>query len=1649
MAVPANRSWTDTGVDVTAGEAITVTAGGTVTVTKSTGRKKNGLHEIGPEGTYLYSDDVIGELFPLPSAAGGPAPPFCLIGRIDDGPAFFVGPHKSWTAESSGRLYLGINDFDVSDNAGEFTAKVTLSDAVQPVAYEETVVDRHIGGKPVPDSSLVVFYVDGLRPDVVREMSAMGHLPNISKLFLTGGTWVENNFTVFPSDTITSNGTMWTGCFSDRHGLKGQLRFSRRTLYSESYLSPLGPNRSSSLLAPQGIDQIVHQTQTAGVRILQGDEAGKRFSQTHVTGVRPLYAHLRKSGFDWATGVLPMMTEVPPILWTRSLVKHMPYFRAHQAWKHIDDANTDYTMKHLLDRKTPVTIVWLPETDTTSHKLSRGQFGMTRRTIAQADKLIGRIVNELAQRKRLKSTYLMLVSDHGHHGGRTSHLSSFDIANELFYRPRERTKDGRWVGGGLGMSVRQHRSWNRHSEDGSREFVFLDANSDGAARIFLPRGHFRSGQWMGERHPADMLRYRIAKNRPPVNLVNALTGWQATDGQGVVRRPVDLVLLKLSDHSILVATHDRGKAVIDRRKNAEGNWSYQYTPVKNLRPKADGTITCETVQNPSVDPLGIVGRIEAGELREYHDEQYWLRVTSGSEYPDSVVALTRHMLWQKDLKYREDEFAPDLVVTARRRWYFGTANSPGTMHGYPFRESMRATMFVAGPNIRRGARLTAPCRMVDLTPTILEMVGRKTEDKLDGHPIHGIYQPDAPSETVVAGRPVYWDDLDLRAWKPIEYHPVKPYPHQPITINQPSSPYDLNNVVYNALTLGELNVLRLVDDAFMPNRAPNSGSADRVEEFELYVRRSSREWAAEGIRMLDMSGVAVADYSLTSKGNLKRVDEAIDWFQSRGKKIDGRVARRVGREEFKTSRWLHTGIDAAQTGFWEVYRFGQRIVAQVVDESILNSLEDGTDRVINRFRMQPAEIATVRRVVAGLCADGTFEGDVAVVGISVAALMNVDWLERKLPDVSAFDRVILPGWCQGDVEALSKRYSVPFERGPKDIHALPEYFGRARRPPADLSRYDIEILAEINHAPRLPDEEILRMADHFGDSGADLIDLGCVPGECWNRTGEVTRMLRDRGHRVSIDSFERKEVEAAVSAGAELVLSCNASNLDWATQLDAELVAIPDEPHVVESLDRTIAYLESQNRTFRIDPILEPIGFGFAASLARYYDARCRYPEAEIMMGVGNLTELTEADSSGVNMLLAGLCQELGIRSVLTTEVINWARTAVREFDIARRIVFHSISEQTLPKRLGEGLALLRDDPVHRPTANEIEELAEKVTDRNFRILVDGQEVHVLNRDGHWSGTDPYELFDRFTAESSSLDAAHAFYLGYELSKAAPHWPVTGPEGLLSDFSRDEYIRTVERVIEYIVSGDVFQANLSQRLLFPLRQSPDELYRRLRTENPAPFAGYFAHNDWAIASASPERFLRVAGREVETRPIKGTRRRAAGPEADLFTRDALRESDKDQAENVMIVDLLRNDLSRVCRPGSLRVPQLCAVETFETVQHLVSEVRGELELGRDTWDLLAATFPGGSITGAPKVRAMEILSELEPTARGPYCGSLFYTGFDGTTDSNILIRTFICRNGWIQCPVGGGVIAQSDPVAEYEETMHKAEGMLRVLIDGR
>ncbi|HEY3789623.1 MAG TPA: DUF6513 domain-containing protein [Urbifossiella sp.] len=430
---------------------------------------------------------------------------------------------------------------------------------------------------------------------------------------------------------------------------------------------------------------------------------------------------------------------------------------------------------------------------------------------------------------------------------------------------------------------------------------------------------------------------------------------------------------------------------------------------------------------------------------------------------------------------------------------------------------------------------------------------------------------------------------------------------------------------------------------------------------------------------------------------------------------------------------------------------------------------------------------SLRRVLAELAPRAGFEPVVAVLNITVAALMTANWVARHLAVPEGIDRVILPGLCRGDVEEVALSSGLPVTLGPKDLRDLPEYFGKSSGSPPGYGKWDIEILAEINHAAKKNREAILAEARHYRDSGADLIDLGCDPDGPWAGVGEVVRMLRDDGFRVSIDSFDSVEVESALAAGAELVLSVNSSNVAnarrWQEQFatpaaDAagspingrvahfEVVAIPDTPSDLDSLERTVEQLQKWGIPHRLDPILEPIGFGFAHSLGRYIETRRRFPDAEIMMGIGNLTELTDVDSAGINVLLAGFCQELGIRSVLTTEVINWCRSSVKEFDLARRLVYHAVQEKTIPKRLEPGLVIVRDPKVYEQGEQSLAELAARLTDRNYRIFAERGEIHVLNGSHYIRGSDPFEVFEKLLAADPKLDASHSFYLGYEFSKA-------------------------------------------------------------------------------------------------------------------------------------------------------------------------------------------------------------------------------------------------------------------------------------------
>jgi len=409
----------------------------------------------------------------------------------------------------------------------------------------------------------------------------------------------------------------------------------------------------------------------------------------------------------------------------------------------------------------------------------------------------------------------------------------------------------------------------------------------------------------------------------------------------------------------------------------------------------------------------------------------------------------------------------------------------------------------------------------------------------------------------------------------------------------------------------------------------------------------------------------------------------------------------------------------------------------------------------------------LRAVLEPLAAEVGFEYSVGVMPITVAALMTPKWIARHVSPPAEATRLLLPGYCEGDLEPIRSAVRAEVDRGPKDLRELPEFFGQGGRPCHEYGAYDIEIIAEINHAPRLALDEIRRQAKLLAADGAEVIDVGCEPDGAWSGVSDCVKALRDEGHRVSIDSFSPSEIELAVQAGAELVLSVNSTNRNAARDWGCEVVVIPDDPSTMTGLDDTLEAMERAGVPFRIDPILEPIGCGFAASLGRYIDIRHRFPDAELMMGVGNLTELTDVDSAGVNVLLSGICQELGIRSVLTTQVINWARTSVRECDLARRLVRYAVDHGVPAKNIDPRLVTLRAPRLHSYVPEFLDELAGQIKDYNYRIFAEDGALHLVSRDMHLKDINPFALFDRLLATGPrKLDQAHAFYLGYEMAKA-------------------------------------------------------------------------------------------------------------------------------------------------------------------------------------------------------------------------------------------------------------------------------------------
>jgi dihydropteroate synthase len=390
------------------------------------------------------------------------------------------------------------------------------------------------------------------------------------------------------------------------------------------------------------------------------------------------------------------------------------------------------------------------------------------------------------------------------------------------------------------------------------------------------------------------------------------------------------------------------------------------------------------------------------------------------------------------------------------------------------------------------------------------------------------------------------------------------------------------------------------------------------------------------------------------------------------------------------------------------------------------------------------------------------DNQIAVMNISVAALMTTRWIARRLSTPEGADNIVIPGLCEGDVDILQQTTGLPVRKGPADVRALPEWYGReAVR--AQLGPRDVRVFAEINGVQSLSREQVIDRALAYRAAGADVIDLGLSLDRPWLSEGPPTiAALRDRGLSLSIDTLDPDHIRMADAAGVDYVLSLTPDTIGLAEAMRATPVLITHDPDDLDALGRMAARLEQLGHEYLLDSILAPINSGFAASLARYVEVRRRHPRAEMLMGVANLTELTEADSTGVTALLIGFCQEVGIRAVLTTEVIGWTHGVVRETVLAAQVMQLAERQARPPKHIDPGLVTSKDESMRAPKEEELRRMQAQISDANYRLFADADWLYAFNAERFVREANMYAVFDQLDVD----DAAHAFYLGKELMKA-------------------------------------------------------------------------------------------------------------------------------------------------------------------------------------------------------------------------------------------------------------------------------------------
>jgi len=730
VSVPANQAYTDTGIDLQANEPIRITASGAIEVVGQSYLGRDGFDwRVSPIGTYRFSKAAKDKTFPLAAGNKGPAPGYCLIGKIgESGTPYFVGSEHFSDTHPAGRLYLGINDFDLSDNTGSFTAAIAVGGEAKAAGEREDKVvfaaKELPAGEPVQDARVLLLYVDGLRYDVLREMALSGYLPAIKELFFDGGTDFINSFTGFPSSTIVSNGTLYTGIFPNRSGVKGNNYFDRKRRKADTYLEPFGPSIAADELRPVGLRRLGLVMENAMLFPFPG--AYRRHIEERSQDVSLLSDYLGEQSMKFTSTANPILSQSPPDRYDVDASTVIPPFYFHHAKDYFDEINARYAKDIVIVPEARVMNFWFPGVDTAGHDSARGQFGGARVPLANLDARVAAIKDELTRKKMWDRTYLILFADHGTVGGEGTLLQKIDVAREFFYKPlvganHDREPD---PGSGMGCNVRWYDDYYSRKGRKSNAFVFVD-HGEGEARVYLPYGDVDSGDWLRRNSLYQITHYAVDPGYSPVNLIERLLAWDAGEQnlfpEKVPGHPVAQILVKLDGNRVAVFGQEGTQAIIERKAQGNEKFLYRYIPAKEIRAASTGDVSFQDADND--DPFGYIkAGIPPGVLREFHTQREWLEGSKYLRYPDAVVAIANQMFWDGIMSQREQRFSPDMILCANTGWSFEQPEHPSTGHGHLFYSAMHIPFIVAGPNVRKGIIISDAARSADLVPTVLSLL---------------------------------------------------------------------------------------------------------------------------------------------------------------------------------------------------------------------------------------------------------------------------------------------------------------------------------------------------------------------------------------------------------------------------------------------------------------------------------------------------------------------------------------------------------------------------------------------------------------------------------------------------------------------------------------------------------------------------------------------------------------------------------------------------------------------------------------------------------------------------------------------------------------------------------------------------------------